>query len=336
VTERQRMEMRVLALLELVNQAGQGNEDSFVEYKRDLPADPKKAARQIAGICNAARGGEALWVVGVDEKAGQIVGAPGSETQAWWPSVEKWFDELAPEMRQIVVPVDDKIVVGLFFSTDRAPYVVRTDGHEGGVQREVPWRAGLSTRSAKRHELMKILMPSVALPPMEIIFVRCSASRHPAVPPNPDRGTLGHGPAVYVQVNCGVFADAQTAITFPTHRQRGQLRVGDRTFDLTLETRPIGAIERSDPTVFASELGVRVQHPGLIAFSARLSFDQDVSETTKLLWSSGRLSLDLKLCISGCERTAALTCDATQASRGLLPDDPHSYANIGTWRFGDL
>ena len=49
-------------------------EDARVELKTTWP-DPKAAARQIAGHANAAQGEPILWLIGINEKSHQIVGA---------------------------------------------------------------------------------------------------------------------------------------------------------------------------------------------------------------------------------------------------------------------
>ena len=89
----------------------------------------------------------------------------------WWPSVEKHFNELAPGLRDISVPYDGKVFHGLFFSTDRAPYVVNS-APDGGQELEVPWRAGTSTRSARRSELLSVLISTTSVPASEALEAR--------------------------------------------------------------------------------------------------------------------------------------------------------------------
>jgi hypothetical protein len=52
-------------------------EDDRIEFKREWPRDFYKAARWIAGLANAARGGEVLWLVGVDPKQDPYFFDPG-------------------------------------------------------------------------------------------------------------------------------------------------------------------------------------------------------------------------------------------------------------------
>lgn len=44
------------------------------------------------------------------------------------------------------------------------------------MEREVPWRSGTSTRSAKRHEVLSLLMPAAQTPETSFLNARCSAT----------------------------------------------------------------------------------------------------------------------------------------------------------------
>ena len=70
-------------------------EDDGIEFKRELPSDTQRAARQIAGMANAARGEQFLWVVGVDEATRAIQPVSG-DLAAWWDRVSARFDGEAP------------------------------------------------------------------------------------------------------------------------------------------------------------------------------------------------------------------------------------------------
>jgi hypothetical protein len=75
--------------------SGAMSEDSQVEIKSQLPDDARKAARQIAALCNAAPGEDALWVVGFDEKKRTFT-SPTGEIANWWPQVVSYFDGTPP------------------------------------------------------------------------------------------------------------------------------------------------------------------------------------------------------------------------------------------------
>lgn len=152
--------------------AGSPNEDSRVELKREWPAPPNKAARQIAGHANAARGASILWLVGIDQVKG-IVGAQHNELASWYPQITAQFEGLAPSMQDLNVPIDGKTVVALHFETDRAPFLVKNPKYgepDGGpVKYEVPWREGSSTRTAQRSDLLLMLSPQARLPQFEVL-----------------------------------------------------------------------------------------------------------------------------------------------------------------------
>ncbi len=146
-------------------------EDSLVELKSNwIP--PDKAARRIAGHSNAARGEPILWLIGVDEDDG-LIGVNDGELADWYGAVKAQFDGILPQMYSRSISVDGKTVMALFFETDRAPFVVKNPayGKTGGgpVELEVPWREGISTRSATRSDLVMILSPMQSLPKFEIL-----------------------------------------------------------------------------------------------------------------------------------------------------------------------
>src|ERR1051325_6941356 len=88
-------------------------EDSVVELKADWP-DPRKAARQVGGHANAARGEPILWLVGADEKRG-VVGANYDELSSWYSRLKAEFDGIAPSLDNINILLDDATVAALCF-----------------------------------------------------------------------------------------------------------------------------------------------------------------------------------------------------------------------------
>jgi hypothetical protein len=146
-------------------------EDSRVELKAAWP-DPKKAARQIAGPANAAHGEPILWLVGVDERTG-VIGADREELSQWWPQVESHFDGIAPRLSDLNIPVNDVMIVGLLFETDRAPFVVNNP--TANMDKEVPWREGTRVRSARRADLIRLLEPIDKLPEVDVLWGHCES-----------------------------------------------------------------------------------------------------------------------------------------------------------------
>lgn len=173
------IESWALRVIDCVNN-GQPNEDFLVELKRDWMKSKEKAARRIAGHANAAQGQDILWLIGVDEKQG-VIGVDSTDLASWYPGVESFFNELAPRMTPLNIPVEEKTIVALLFETNRSPFVVKNPvyGSSGGgaVELEVPWRENTLTRSARRADLIRLLSPIELLPEVEILDSRFSATQ---------------------------------------------------------------------------------------------------------------------------------------------------------------
>jgi len=156
---------------------GQPLEDSRLELKSDwsaTPAEHHRYARQIAALCNAARGGEAVLVVGVSERHG-VVGCNGVEVGAWWRTITRWLDDPPPEPHARILHSKGKSVVALMFDTSYVPMVVRRPMENAGRlvpdhdSLEIPWRGVTDARSARRRDLVEMLLASAQAPQFEII-----------------------------------------------------------------------------------------------------------------------------------------------------------------------
>jgi hypothetical protein len=120
VTPAQRLEARTLELVTLVL-GGNRVEDSLVECKSAW-LDPPKASRRLAAHANSARDDHILWIVGLDEDAGEVQELEDSDPARWWGQVQSHFSEVAPDLVQhLTVPTESGVVVALQFATDRAP-----------------------------------------------------------------------------------------------------------------------------------------------------------------------------------------------------------------------
>jgi hypothetical protein len=163
------IEARALDIIDQIK-SGLPIEDTRIELKGEW-IDPKKAARQIAGHANAARHEPILWLIGIDQNNG-VKGVNYNELSNWFAQVRSEFDGLAPDCLDLNVPVDGKTIVALYFDTNRAPFVVKNPKYgmtEGGnISYEVPWREGTSTRSARRSDLLKLLVPIMLIPEIEL------------------------------------------------------------------------------------------------------------------------------------------------------------------------
>lgn len=221
--DRQRLEARVLQIVALV-ESGRGVEDDRVELKSDWPSDFYKAARQIAGLANASRSDDVLWIVGLDERTGVVDALAATEVSGWWGQVARCFDEQTPDPQFLSVPTGNgQHVVALFFDTSRAPYLVNVQGG-GRVEREVPWRAGNSTRTAHRRELLSTVVSRARVPELELVNGHLWVAET-----EPYSGTGDEDdPTHEVRFRATIFVSAIGEATLPQHRQLWTARVGSR------------------------------------------------------------------------------------------------------------
>ena len=162
------IELWALEILERVAH-GDFHEDSLVELKRELP-DPYKTARRIAGHCNAARGETVLWIIGVDENAG-VTGRHPVDLANTLPSIWQHFESEPPESCEVSIGFSDTACTALAFSALRVPYMVKNPsfGREAGhvIESEIPWRDGTRIRTARRDEVLRLLIDYSHSPQVE-------------------------------------------------------------------------------------------------------------------------------------------------------------------------
>lgn len=167
VMRAQELELWVREVVDAVL-AGQPVEDSRVELKATW-IEPDKAARRLGGHANDSRGEPMLWIIGVDERNRKVTGVDPLEFESWFKQVQRCFDGMAPQLiRHVNVRVGAETVVGLYFETEQyAPFLVKNP--EGGYpQFTMPWREGTSTRAARREDVLRVLLPIVKLPDIEL------------------------------------------------------------------------------------------------------------------------------------------------------------------------
>lgn len=162
---------------------GERNEDSSIELKRDYPDDHHKMARHVAGHANSARGGDIVWIIGLQEgkngSAGRLHPPRAEELSSYWSRVNANFREATPELYlNVVVPIDGPEgsvnLVALAFHTAEAPYVVTNPRHGNtsgeSISLEVPWRKGSNqVETARRRDLLELLVPQVRIPGCDFI-----------------------------------------------------------------------------------------------------------------------------------------------------------------------
>jgi hypothetical protein len=208
----------VLQVLERIDRK-QPIEDARIELKAKWP-DPQDAARRIAGHANAARGAQVLWLIGADEVGG-AAGASASGFASWWAQVQSHFDGPAPNPFDLnVVAPNGSTVVAILFDVERVPFVVKNPVHgiKGGgpVSHEVPWREGTATRTARRSDLIKLLVPLEHLPEIEPLSAELIAQRSTLNTSPPQ--TLVHW---FLEVALYVEPASSARVVVPCHRCEG-------------------------------------------------------------------------------------------------------------------
>ena len=161
--------------------AGARVEDSRIECKGQWPG-ADKAARRLAAHLNSAHGENVLWIIGLDERNRTARLTNHAELANWLSAVKSHFDGPQPELiTDIATRHSGAGISGLLFDSTHAPYLVKIPGDEraGGASLEVPWREGTATRSARHEDLVRILVPHLRLPAIEVLS--CHAEATPSI-----------------------------------------------------------------------------------------------------------------------------------------------------------
>jgi len=251
--------------------SGQVVEDSRVELKREWPEPEAKIARVIAGLCNATRGQRVYLFVGVDEKAGRVVGAGGTDPASWWQKVASHFDGPVPDLTQsLCVRHGEASAYVLEFETYRAPFVVKNPRFgkpEGGpVEREVPWRVGTSVRSATHEDLIRVLVPSAPTPTFEALSLRSRGANNMLVGDE-------HHLVEIVEVVGYLDCDPYQVLVIPYHRCSGRVTWEGGAFEWVGFHIGGGALDgqgEQNGHVEPTWSQVRVQGPAMLQIGARL------------------------------------------------------------------
>lgn len=255
------LETLVATAVERVLNGGK-TEDSRMELKSAWPTDPQRAARQLAGFINAANSPWVTWIVGVDEEGHRLTGPRPEELANWWPRVASRFEGLAPDAAQnLTIPVGSGAVMALFFETSRRPFVIKLSNLP--ADSEVPWREGNQTRSARRLDLLKMLVPKINAPEGEILGATLTGD----FVGGEFRGNISG--AMYLDVPVG------GSIVFPFHRCEVAVRIGEQRISPTnfrFSTIQHGAVFQRGaanlPTAAATDSEVIFPCSGRVAFAA--------------------------------------------------------------------
>ncbi|WP_341942335.1 ATP-binding protein [Microbacterium sp. LWH10-1.2] len=291
------LEALVLQAVDAVK-AGVNPEDDRIEFKRDWPGIDK--ARQLAAAANQARGDHIIYVIGVDDKTGIVHPLDGTDPATWWAQFEARFDEVAPELvRHVALAVSpEERVVALLFRTDRAPYLVKV-GAEGGGQLEVPIRAGTRTRSAKRHELLRMLYPAVHVPQISAIAAALYVF---------DRGYSAPPGALAMSLWVKAYFDSSDDSTpfLPYHLAHAEAIGGEfhARGEVFTDSPPSGKAARRRPEIRTD--GVAVGGPGTAPLYARWFLPIDAFSQIRAI---ARWRVRLALPVSGTDKIASLEID---------------------------
>jgi hypothetical protein len=328
--------------------SGRRIEDSRIEGKSAWP-EPTKA-RQLAGHANSARGEEIIWIIGIDEETHRLTNPEMPDIAIWWSQIAARFaDDVVPEIRDLNVQVnDDASVTALLFVTDRAPYLVKSGDGGARAEREVPIRVGTRTRSAYRHELLRLLHPAAIPPPATLLSASLSAVQGQAgVRPDGPELFLGGlaqasapspgqtSPPVMVNLYMDLYIDQgpDETVVFPYHlskcliagfRQRSdESPIESLSFDLSHNFKSMrakeGGIESRDGCL-------AIRGGAVLSFSGM----QTVERIDPARYETIRVfRLGVTLGIAGGERSIKIIENLARTTR----HPTRSARPIGTWVF---
>ena len=275
-------------------------EDDRIEMKRSWPGDNK--ARQLGGAANQARGEYLIYMIGVDEQDGSIHPLGDTDWAAWWAQIESAFDDgVAPELeRHVVVHLNEtESVVALLFRTDRAPYVVKVV-NGGAVEREVPIRVVTGTRSAHRHELIRMLYPVAASPQVDVVEARAAIT--PAMDHSRAPWTLGVSMLLLFEL------PVRSSAFLPVHLLRAEVTAAG----VTKQSTPHCFVTKDqDSPVVLRKDGIQVDGPGMARLRWSCKFEVDE------LWRVDEprsLQLKVEMPVSGSPRPAVASLELSSYS----------------------
>jgi hypothetical protein len=259
------IEAQALQAIEAVL-AGGRVEDDRIECKANWPEEHR--VRQLAAHANTASGEPIIWLIGVDEKEHKVTQPGKMDPADWWARMSKRFDQVVPDMLDVTVHIGEgRTVTALAFTTDQAPYVITTGSEQGRVDREVPIRVATRTRSAHRHELLRLLLPAITLPRASPIraWIAVDAKEQEAL----------------LRLSMSVFLEHSGGVTtmLPAHRMQARLDFDTQHFPSNLPPIRI----RMEPLlsgpiahgVEAGTDGVRITDSGVLSVWGNTNIDPD-------------------------------------------------------------
>lgn len=284
------LEARVISAVDRIR-GGQSAEHDLIECKRDWPQDKK--ARQLAASLNRAGGNPVIYIIGIDEKTAEVFDISGTEVADWWGQITPKFDQMPPEMiRHILVPVGEngEQVMAVAFASDRAPYVVKTGLPNPSL--EVPMREGTSTRTARRDELLRLLIPAVRLPQIVVLEANLSGRYVPPSEYNSKTEELSCNGELRIYVE----HTGEGSVTFPAHGMRGRVLIQEREFGLEVTPPKETASVPTGPGSFSFQKpsdGVTISGPRAVPLQLRVQ--GMTPDQVPLLAAANELKVDFNL-----------------------------------------
>jgi hypothetical protein len=251
-------------------------EDDFVECKRDWPMQNK--SRQLAGSLNRAAGDPVIYLIGVDEGTGTFPPITALEVSDWWAQLISEFDQVTPELvRHMTVPFGEQgqSIVALAIASDRAPYLVKTGTAKPSL--EVPIREGSGTRTAKRDELLRMLIPTITVPNATVLTCSIGLSYNSPYSYGstnvPQHYNLSGSVRAFVEPVFGQIA------TLPVHSMQAKVTIGQFTVEPTVVAVVPNRNTNVGSAVETLADGITVTRPGAVALSISTDFI-DLSDLT--------------------------------------------------------
>ncbi|BCW62817.1 hypothetical protein [Arthrobacter sp. StoSoilB22] len=332
------LEARVISAVDRIR-AGQLVEHDLVECKREWPEDNK--ARQLAGSLNRAGGDPVIYIIGIDEKTGLLHDVSGTDILDWWGQMTPKFDQLPPEMiRHLSVAVGEgaEHVIAVAFASDRAPYVVKTGSAKPSL--EVPMREGTGTRTARRDELLRLLIPSITVPRAVVLEAVLTMEKYlPATDrsiPLPHNDGTGHQQEIYTFGSVRIYVEhnGKDLVSFPAHGMRGRIVVGDNSFALRVRQSREGTSaepSRNLTPVTVQYDGVTVNGPGAVSVDVEVADIHPAGATPFERADNVRFEIELEVLHSVRPLRVDVTLNRAEDDRDSY--DSESQSLVGQWSF---
>lgn len=201
-------------------------------------------------------------------------------------------------------------------------------------------REGTGTRTARRDELLRLLIPTVTVPPVVVLRAELYIEHHPAVAAKrrPD-GMQVSGQDEYVHVNGMLKLDfehnGKDPVTLPAHGMRGQLEVDGTVYSMQVsQARELTNYGGStNLTMAAPRDGVTFTGPRAVHFDIKIP-DITVDHLREFEIAKSlayRIELDVLHAPRSLRADVTLAREEDEVSSDL---NPEYQLVIGRWSFG--